>query len=198
VLQTYLDSVGERITVGTDQQDRQRWSSTVSNNTTFTLQVELGPKAPGVSVGFYNASSTSPALYEVFPDTAVSGWFAVLSFRTAPVRAVVNVFDESAFLHSTRTYLGADRYAFGFYLSGSDGVLYSEDDRNAGGRAQLLVYAGTGINSGSWWITGEENAVAGGGSDQDFDDVILFSETGGCSCSPTAKTTWGALKEHFR
>jgi hypothetical protein len=197
VLQTYLDSVGERITVGTDQQDRQRWSSTVSNNASFTVQAELGPKAPGVSVGFYNASATSPTLYEVFPSAAVSGWFAVLNFRTAPVRAVVNVFDESASLQGTLTYLGADRNAFGFYLHGSDGVFYTEDDRNPGGQAQFIVFDGTGVNMGNWWIAGEQLSVAGGGSDQQYFDAVLFTEPMGCSC-PAQACTWGALKERFR
>jgi hypothetical protein len=46
-------------------------------------------------------------------------------------------------------------------------------------------------------VAGEESAVAGGGSDQDYDDVVLFSETFRCSC-PAQACTWGALKERFR
>src|SRR5436190_7064945 len=88
-LQGYLNSVGESINVLTDQQNIQRWAATVSNNSTFTIQVELAGNAGTNTYGLYNASLAAPPLYQVFPGAATSGWFAVASFRTAPVRVVV-------------------------------------------------------------------------------------------------------------
>jgi hypothetical protein len=197
-LQSYLNSVGETIVVSMEQSDVQHWQSTTSNNSfSFTIQVELGPKDPSASVGFYSASAVTPELYEMFPAEATSGWFAVVSYRSAPVRAIVNIFDASAALRSTRTYLGPDRNSIGFYESGPGGTFYTEDARNPDGRAKWLTFPGEGINSGSWWIAGEETAVAAGSSDQDYDDTILFLESSGCGCTATVSSTWGALKARY-
>ena len=196
-LQAYFNSVGEHIVVGQDQYDLQHWVG-ASNRPTFTFSIELGPKAPGDAVGFYSTNESSPALHELFPADAMAGWFAVGSFRTGPLRAVVNVFDESATFRGTHVYLGAERSSFSFYVSGPHGEFFVEDSRNPGGRAQFLVYAGTYINTGSWWIAGEDSSTAGSDSDQDYDDVVLFIEDSGCSCSPTVASTWGALKARFR
>jgi len=197
ILQAYLNSVGEHITVGTDQWDIQHWTGR-NDRPTYTVTIELGPKAPGIAVGFYDADEPSPALYELFPADAAAGWFAVLSFRSEPVRAIVSLFDESASFRGSHVYLGPDRSAFSYYLSGPDGVFYVEDSRNPDGHAQFLVYAGTYINAGAWWIAGEESSIAGSESDQDYDDVILYIGYDSCQCSPTVASTWGALKAHFR
>jgi hypothetical protein len=197
-LQGYLNGVGESINVLTDQQDIQRWQATVSNNSTFTIQVELAGNAASNTYGLYNASAGVPPLYQVFPGAATNGWFAVASFRTAPVRVVVNLFDASAALVGTNTYLGADRNDFGFYLQQAPGAggltFYTQDVRNPGGLAQMLTYAGTGINSGSWWLCMEDLDPAQG-SDRDFDDAVLFLES--VNPTPVNKTTWGSLKARF-
>ena len=198
VLQDYLNSVGENIAVGTDQQDIQTFAAPVSNNPTFTIQLECGPKAPDTVVGFYNPGAATPTLYPIFPAVAGPRWFAVVSFRTAPTRAVVNLFDGNAALVGTQVYLGAGRAAFAYYLSSPDGVVYQEDALNPGSHAQFVVYAGTEVNSGSWWICAEQTPVAGGGSNQDFFDAVLFNESSSCNCSPTLKTTWGTLKARYR
>ena len=195
-LQGYLNSVGESINVLTDQQDIQRWQSTVSNNSTFTLQVEFAGNAGTNTYGLYNASLASPPLYQMFPGAATNGWFAVASFRTAPTRVVVNLFDATAALQGSSTFLGADRTNFGFYLQQNPGlVFYSQDARNPGGLAQMLTYAGTGINTGSWWLC-MEDLTASQGSDYDFDDAVLFCES--FVPTPVNKTTWGDLKARFK
>jgi len=195
-LQGYLNSVGESINVLTDQQDIQRWQSTVSNNSTFTLQVEFAGNAGTNTYGLYNASLASPPLYQMFPGAATNGWFAVASFRTAPTRVVVNLFDATAALQGSSTFLGADRTNFGFYLQQNPGlVFYSQDARNPGGLAQMLTYAGTGINTGSWWLC-MEDLTASQGSDYDFVDAVLFCES--IVPTPVNKTTWGDLKARFK
>jgi hypothetical protein len=196
-LQGYLNSVGEFINVNTDQLDQQVWGSTVSNNATFTVQVELVGNASSNTIGIYNSTAAIPALYQIFPGAATTAWFVVLAFRSAPVRVVVSLFDESASFQGSTTYLGADKNAFAYYLSGPDGVLYTQDARNPGGAAQFVTYAGTSLNSGSFWICGEQTAVAGGASDRDYDDVILFLEPNLCAC-PAQKCSWATLKERFR
>jgi hypothetical protein len=193
-LQGYLNTADGGINAATDQNAAQRWAATVSNNSTFTVQVELAGNAASNNIGLYNASAGAPALYQVFPGAAAAGWFAVASFRNAPVRVVVNLFDANAALQGTTSYLGADRNDFGYYLSGPGGTFYTQDSRNPGSAAQALTYAGTGLNSGSWFLCFEDVPLAG--SDQDYDDAVLFLES--VNPTPVAKTSWSNLKTRFR
>ena len=195
-LQTYLNSKSETINVNTDQDAGQTWASTVSNNSTFTLMIELAGNAATNTVGIYNAGVVAPPLYQVFPGAATNGWFAIASFRSAPTRVVVNLFDGSAALQGTTIYLGADAQNFGFYLQQSGGfTFYSQDSRNPGGLAQMLAYAGTGVNVGCWWLA-MEDLTSSQGADYDFDDAVLFLES--LNPTPVEATTWGSLKARFR
>jgi hypothetical protein len=190
-LQGYLNGVGESINVLTDQDATQTWQSTVSGNSTGTLMIELSGDAAVNNIGLYNASLAAPPLYLVFPGAAASGWFAVASFETAPTRVVVNLFDNLANFVGSSTYLGADATNFGYYLQGPvGGVFYTQDARNPGAAPHALTYAGTGANSGQWWLCWED------GTDQDFDDAVLFLES--IAPTPVSKTSWGALKRRFR
>jgi hypothetical protein len=192
-LQGYLNSVGESINVTTDQNSAQRWVSTVSTNSVFTIQVELGTDAASNTLGLYNAAAASPSLYQVFPGAATAGWFAVASFRSSPTRVVVNLFDDNATSQGSTVYLGADRNDFGFYISGPNGTWYTQDSRNSN-NAQALTFAGTGINSGQWWLCFEDTALDG--STQDYDDAVLFLES--VNPTPVSKSSWGDLKRRFR
>ncbi|MEO5989821.1 MAG: hypothetical protein ABIU54_14785 [Candidatus Eisenbacteria bacterium] len=197
-LQTYLNSQGESaIDVNTDQEDIQTWTTTVSGNSTFTLMMEFAGNAPLNDIGIYNGGDVSPAFYQVFPGAAAAGWFATASFRNSPVRVIVNLFDQNGTLQTSNTYFGADRSNFGVYLQGPGGTFYTQDARNPGARVQALTFAGTGINTGSWWICMEDLAM-NSGSDGDYDDAILFVES--VNPAPTAvnTTTWGTLKNRFR
>ena len=194
-LQGYLNSVGEAINVNTDQNAAQTWASTVSQNSTFTLMIEFAGNAGTNSIGVYNAGDAVPALYQVFPGSASNGWFAIASFRSAPTRVVVNLFDASATLQGSTTYLGADASSFGFYLQQNPGgTLYSQDSRN-GGNAQMLAYAGTGQNTGCWWLAMEDLTPAQG-ADNDFEDAVVFLES--VNPTPAQTTSWGELKARFR
>jgi hypothetical protein len=158
------------------------------------------------SIGLYNAGDPAPVLYQVFPGAASVGWFAIASFRSAPVRVTVSLFDAAVNLVGTITYLGADKNNFGFYLQQSGSlVLYSQDARNPGALAQVLSYKGTGFNFGSWWMCFED-ATAAQGSDRDFDDAVLLVESiSGSDISPipsppvaVLRSSWGAVKARFR
>jgi hypothetical protein len=200
-LQTYLNNQGESIDASTAQLDAQHWTNNFSNNSTFTIQMELVGNAANNAIGLYNAGNVAPALYLVFPGAATTGWFAVASFRTSPVRVVVNLFDDIAAIQGTFTYLGADRSDFGFYLQGAGGTFYSQDIRNPGHDPRVLAYAATGINTGSFWMAFEDGPVAS--PDHDFDDVILFLEgnTGPLATTPpvaVVHSSWGAVKARFR
>jgi hypothetical protein len=196
-LQGYLNSQGEAINVLTDQENAQRWQSTVSNNNTFTIQIEIAGNAAANTIGLYNAGFAVPPLYQVFPGAATTGWFAVASWRSGPTRVVVNLLDNNAVLQGTTTYLAGppDRTDFGFYLAGPCNTFYTQDARNPGSIAQALAYKGTGPNLGSWWLAWEDlNGACG--SDYDYDDCVLFLES--VNPTPVSKTSWGSLKARFR
>ncbi len=196
-IQGYLNAIGENIDVQRDQiVGALIRASVISNNSAVTIQFELSGTAGGNAIGLYDGHDANPVLMPVFPTSAVAGWFAVASYRLSPTRVTVNVFDETAALRSTQTFLGGDRNAIGFFLSGPGGLLYSQDHRNPNGAPQCLFFPGTGINSGSMWLAFEAEPFVGG--DHDFDDAIVFVEAPFTSLTPNLHTTWGQLKQRFR
>jgi len=191
-LQQYLNGVGETIDARTDQWNAQLLESTVSNNVTFTLQLELGPHTPGTVLGIYAGTAAVPDLMPVFPGSSAPGWFAVVSFRNSPTRVIVNLFDAAANFLGHATFPGGDRNAIGFYLATANTTWFSQDDRNPSGEPRCLLYPGTGIDAGSVWLAWEDGDPA----DSDFDDSIVFDES--VNIDPVRQTTWGALKSRFR
>lgn len=193
-LQGYLNGIGESINVYTDQVDAQVWSTTISGNSTFTLMIELADFAPSNALGIYNIDDpgSPPALFQVFPGAATAGWFATAHFG-AGGSLVVSLFDNNAVFQGQAAYGGVDKTRFGFYLQGPGGTFYSDDTRN-GGNAQMLTYAGTGINFGTWWECFEDLPYVSG--DRDFQDAILVIES--VAATPAQGTTWGRLKKLYQ
>jgi len=190
-LQGYLNGVGESINVNTDQADVQVLTTDVSGNALFTLMLELAGNANGNAIGVYNASDAVPTLFQVFPGNAQVGYFAVVSFQPGG-NLVVNLFSNTAGFLGSNTYGGVNASAFGLYLSGPGGTFYSEDGRNAGGAAQALMFAGTGVNFGQWWMAWEDTQFG----DRDFDDAVLLLES--VAPVPTQNKSWGAVKAQYR
>lgn len=193
-LQAYLNGVGETINVNTDQVDGQVWSTTVSGNSTFTIMLEAAGNAAFNSIGIYNIDDPNamPALFQVFPGAASPGWFATAHFG-AGGSLVVTLFDNNSVIMGQTFYAGVNKSRFGFYLQGPGGTFFSDDTRN-GGFAQILTYAGTGINFGTWWECFEDVPYVQ--SDKDFEDVVLLVES--VSATTTDGMTWGRLKKLYR
>lgn len=84
-------------------------------------------------------------------------------------------------------YAGVTRNNFGFYIQNSTGTYYSQDYRN-GGIAEVLTFAGTGQNLGSWWQCFEDQL----NGDRDFNDAIVFVES--VNPVPAGKSSWGRIK----
>jgi len=189
-LQNYLNSKGESINVLTDQVNAQVWSTSASGNSVFTLMIELAGNASGNALGVYNANDGAPTLFEVFPGSAAQGWHALISFSSGNL--VVTLFDNNSLIMGQALYVGVDKNAFGFYLAGPGGTFYSQDGRNGGTAAQMLTYAGTGMNFGEWWLCFEDTA----GGDRDFEDAVVILE----SVVPVAtkQATLGAIKALYR
>ena len=193
-LQGYLNSQGEAINVLTDQNAVQRWQSTVSNNSTFTMQIELAGNAASNTIGLYNASGPPvPALYQLLPGAATTGWFAVASFRSGPVRVIVNMFDDNGAPVGRRFFprRRQDRLRHLPRWAGRLVLLAGCPQcrwRSAGGDVR-----GHGHQQWPWWVAFEDTPFAG--SDHDFNDAVLFCES--INPTPVNKTTWGSLKARF-
>lgn len=193
-LTTFFASQSQTINPNADQLDLQRANLTGMTGLTVPAGV-LVPQASGSIFGLYNASLAVPPLYLVFPGAATNGWFATASFRTLPTRLVVNLFDASATIQGSVTYIAGppDPSDMGFYVQDSNGLFYSQDARNSGGASRILAFAGTGARAGATWFACETGAGPGG----DFADVIFLTRFDPATV-PAVHTGWGRLKQLFR
>lgn len=188
-LASFFASQSQTINPLSDQQDLQQLSAAVGAS--FELRA-FGPDV-AASAGAYNTLSPAPALYQIWPGSAASGWFTVSAFRIGPVRLVVNLFDNLTALQGTNTYLGADASAFGFYGEGAAGAVYLQDFRNPLGAARILAFSGTGARAGYTWFAIETGTTTGG----DFADLILLVNLG-LAPVDVERAKWGELKQRFR
>ncbi len=192
-LQSYLNSKSQTINVTTDQLDAQVWSDNVSGNAEFTLMIELAGNAASNAYGIYNTTLASPPLLQVFPGAATAGWFATVHFSGTTV--VVTLFDNNSIIQGQTTYGGVDPTHFGFYLQGPGGTFYSQDARNAGGNAQMLTFAGTGLEFGDWWECFEDLPFGNTGL-TDFEDAVMLLQS--VTPVPVRGTTFSRLKALYR
>lgn len=196
-LQAYLNSVGESINVNAAQDATMTWSHTTSGTTTYTI-MNQGTTAANAAVqvfGLYNGGDAVPTLRMLMLGVNGPQSFCTATFKPGNI-VIVNRFDALANLIGLpSTYNLVDPTNFGFYLTSALGTLYTQDARNAGGKAQGLAYQGTGANAGAWWLCWEESVIATG-SDKDYDDLVVFMES--VNPTPVSSTTWGAVKQRFR
>jgi hypothetical protein len=193
-LQAYLISVGETINVNTDQDATQSWSHTISGTTTYTVQFQSSPNAAIQQFGLYNASAVIPPLFFLLSGSVGPLGFSTATFKPGNI-VTVNRFDALGNFLSTTTFGGVDPNNFGFYLSTQNGTVFTQDARNPGGLARAIVFQGTGVNAGTWWLCWDE-PLAGAPGDQDFDDLVVMCES--VNPTPVSKTSWGAVKDRFR
>lgn len=192
-LQTYMNSIGETMNTDTDQLNLQTWQAVAGSDATFTLKLEVAGFSAQNSIGIYNAGAGSPPIYLVFPGAASAGWYATCHFGSGGA-LVVYLYDDHGALQGSTSYAGVDRTNFGFYLQGPGGMFWSQDYRNAGDKAQVITYSGSGTNLGKFWECFEDLPYAS--SDHDYQDAILLLQ----SLAPTAagSPSWGSLKARYR
>jgi hypothetical protein len=193
-LQAYLNSVGESINVLTDQNAASSWSHTVSGTTTYTIMFQSSPNAATQQFGLYNASAVIPPLFFLMSGSVGPEGFSTATFKPGNI-VTVNRFDALGNFLSTTTFGGVTPANFGFYLSTANGTVFTQDARNPGGLARAITFAGTGANTGTWWLCWDEPAQGFPG-DQDFDDLVVMLES--VNPTPVSKTNWGTLKARFR
>ena len=184
-LQAFFTAQGQSINVSAGQLDYQSFSLPVQS--VFQVQ-QFG--SPPEFFGAYSAGQQAPALC-TFPGETAIGWQVLASFRDAPARLIVNLFDNHAAIVSTNTYLGLDRSNLGFCTQGAAGTFYTQDARNTGAAARILVFNATGALAGSTWFACETGPGPGG----DFADTIaLVGFAAGTAPVPAAHTSWGRVK----
>jgi len=199
-LQARLNAYGESINVLTQQQDGLVWGSTVSTNSTMTIQFSVtgNPDANEIGIASLNGSGTLVTGYDAlfYPSELSSGAFAVASFRPGGVLKV-SVFDASAALVAMRSFSGVNRSLFAYYLRNASGTYHSHAGFNVsdGYKVHALAFAGTGENYGSWWLAWEDSPISSYAS-VDFDDALVFMES--LNPTPVNHTTWGSVKARFR
>lgn len=193
-LSQWFGGHGQAIDPSRDQRVVDLLASSVSDLSTFTLQIELMQLPPGSALCFYNGRETAPVLAPIFPPAAGPGWLGILSFRFNPTRVVVTIFDDALALVSTTTTLGADRTAVGLAVVSSEGTSFSQDARNQGGKARALAFAATGISSGDAHMAFETGP--GPTATSDFADAIIYLWGG--NITPASRASWGTLKSRFR
>ena len=193
-LGSYFTSVGESINPAADQLDAQVWTTSISGNATFTLMLELAGNANSNAIGVYNTGGPPvPPLFQVFPGAATAGWYATAHF--AGGNLVVSLFDNNAVYQGNSNYAGVNANGFGFYLQGPGGTFYSQDTRN-GGNAQMVTYAGTGVNFGDWWLCIEDLPYQYPNCLTDYEDAILLLQS--VVPTDTKANTWGRVKAAYR
>ena len=194
-LQAFLNLQGETINVNTDQDATQTWSHTISGTTSFTLMFESTPNANGNSFGMYNGGAVAPPLYLLIAGPIIPQGFSTATFQPGP-QIVVNRFDDNGIPIGSQTFLGVDPTNFGLYIQTPTGAtFYTQHGCNPGGKAQAVVYRGTGPNLGTWWVCFDDQSV-NAGSDQDYDDCVVLCES--INPTPVSSTSWGQLKARFR
>jgi hypothetical protein len=197
-LQGRLNGFGESINVLTQQQDGLVWGSTVSSNATMTIQFELAgnPHVNEIGIAALDPTGTIvTGLDPLFPSADLAtGSFAVASFRPGGVLKV-NVFDATAALLTTLSYTGVNRSLFSYYIKNGGGTFNSHYGFNGDGKVHALAFAGSGENTGAWWLAWEDAAIANY-ADADFDDALVFMES--LNPTPVNHTSWGSVKARFR
>lgn len=194
-LQAYFNGLGESINVLTDQQDAPVFQQSASGNALLTLVFQSSPNAALQQIGIYNAGAVIPPLFFLMSGSVGPLGFSSFTFKPGNIM-VVNRFDALGNFLSTTTFGGVTGNDFGFYASVPSGTSFSQDSRNPGGAARMLMYKGTGQNSGEWFICYDEPGVGGGPGDGDFDDAVLVME----SINPlaTVPSTLGSVKALYR
>jgi hypothetical protein len=203
-LQDFFNRIGEAIDVGRDQRNTQRWRSGTSDGDyeddepRTTIQVELVRHGGPYTVGVYDANSAgSSELREYFAAAGSAECRAVSLFEASPGRLTVDLYDRHQVWRGRRSFGGMSGRYHGYYIAGPAGVGYSQDSRQtASGDVRMLVFNGTGRNSGGQWVCIENHDPGDADTDPDYDDTILFVSP--VNATPTDRSTWARVKSLYR
>ena len=195
-LQSQLSTLGESIDVLAEQHEGLVWGANASSNATMSIMFQLAgnPNQNEFGIVGLNSAGGLSGLCVVFPpDDFETGAFAVASFRSGGL-LTVNLFDASATVIHTATYTGVDRSRFVYYIKNPHGTFFSHMGYNPDGKVHSLVFAGTEVNKGCWWMAWEDSMDPG--ATADFGDGLVF--LGALNPTSVSRSTWASLKARFR
>jgi len=195
-LQGQFNALGESIDVLTQQQEGLVWGTSASMNATMSIMFQLAgnPNQDEFGIVGLNAAGGLSGLCAVFPAGDFNtGYFAVASFRSGD-KLTVNLFDASASVISTTVFTGVDRSRFLYYVKNSNGTFFSHMGHNLDRKVHSLVFAGTNLNQGSWWMAWEDSMNPS--TTADFGDGLVF--LGALNPTSVTHATWASVKARFR
>ncbi len=167
--------------VNTGQQAAGMWTlPTLPDSTNPTLRFENASNTN--AFGIWSGTDSSINAYTIFAGGAPVGDYATIHWNDA-MDGSINVFTSGGASVSTQTFNNLAFAAFGFYIQGAgttdgyNGRFYSVDSLNtttaAAGTAQMVAYVG----AGDLWTLAFEDTKIGGGSDYDYNDLIVTTES---------------------
>jgi len=116
-LQSFFNAQGQSISAASDQQQPAGFTGLFLTQPATHFAVYAFGKHQDDLVVYLTSSPSSP-LYVISPAGAASGWFTEVSFRDAPVRMVVTLFDATSTFQGATTYLGLGLNFMGLATSG--------------------------------------------------------------------------------
>jgi Domain of unknown function (DUF4114)/PEP-CTERM motif len=187
-LQTVLDNLhvtGTAPNVNTDQIADQLWTFEASNTAAATFIIEIAGNAALNTFGIYDlVSANRVQLFSGASNGADRATVSLFSNGSLLVTYVDNGMFSGFQVYDPGTFAGN---LFGFYLGTPNGVLYSEQARNADNADQLVAFRGDGdiiqlpgATAGAWgsssYILAWED-LPYGASDKDFNDLVIYVES---------------------
>ncbi len=175
-LQEILDKTDSTINVNTDQSPYSLFMTTPGNSATLTLLLE--ETIFDSTMGLYQLSDPSFMLPVILADGQPGkvGLFSNVTFNADGVlgRVKIDRFDDKG---DPLTSVTVDGFGtmFGFYIQYTASMVtntfYSEDSRNADGKAHFLAFAGNGTETGLWYFAFEDSLNLA--IDSDYNDYVI-------------------------
>jgi hypothetical protein len=173
--------VGPGYDVDSSYQTPDYWTIGATGTSAATFIIEIAGNASYNTFGLFDRNDTDNRL-EVYNGGASSGAKRAITYN--PLTDEYAVGDLLTWtLVDSATFSGS---SFGFYLDGPGGTFFSAAELN-GGNEQMVAFQGDGRTSNfmgtgnaPWlsneWVLAWED-LPYGGSDQDFNDLVLIMES---------------------
>lgn len=167
------------INAGTDQQAAGMWQlpGVATGQTAPLLLHQQGSFVGDVAFGIWSATDTNTITrVEIFSATAATDAGATLKWASgSPNTLIIGSSDAGV---NVGSFAGISRSRFGWYItspdgSDSDGFMYSSDQLNDGGVAQMLAYVGGPTR----WTFAFEDLNRNYSSDSNFVDLVVTAES---------------------
>lgn len=204
-LQSILDDItiggDSSVNVNTDQASPDEiWTNSDSGISPALFAIEVAGNSGSNTFGIYDENDTTN-YYQLFSGSDSSGddsTFSVLDDGSVLVdyaTASANGASDADILASilagdTQFDTGIDFSTgnFGFYLGNSNPVFFSQESDNSENDDQMVAFQGKGDSvsiagetkswtSGGWILAFEDVDISTGGSDQDFNDLVVMIES---------------------